>query len=77
MAAKQNLDSNRWFNNVEITASRRCGAETTTYVRNIFKYYVTYKLIVEEQENKEKARGAIGVSGSSTLPQVGTSAPNK
>jgi membrane-bound lytic murein transglycosylase MltF len=77
MAAKQNLDPNRWFNNVEITAARRCGAETTTYVRNIFKYYVTYKLIVEAQETEEKARGAIGVSGSSTPPQVGTSAPNK
>jgi len=77
MAAKQNLDPNRWFNNVEITAARRCGAETTTYVRNIFKYYVTYKLIVEAQEQEEKARAAIGVSGSSTQPQAGTSAPNK
>jgi len=77
MAAKQNLDPNRWFNNVEITAGKRCGTQTTTYVRNIFKYYVTYKLIVEAQEQEEKARAAIGVSGSSTQPQVGTSAPNK
>jgi membrane-bound lytic murein transglycosylase MltF len=77
MAASQHLDADRWFNNVEITTGKRCGTQTTTYVRNIFKYYVTYKLIVEAQEKEEKARGAIGVSGSSTQPQAGTSAPNK
>jgi membrane-bound lytic murein transglycosylase MltF len=57
MATSHHLDADRWFNNVEITAAKRCGAETTTYVRNIFKYYVTYKLIVAA----EKARGALGV----------------
>ena len=32
------------------------GSETTTYVRNIYKYYVGYKLLVEAQETREKAR---------------------
>ena len=34
---------------------RRCGVETTTYVRNIFKYYVAY-LIHEQTELQKKLR---------------------
>ncbi len=30
--------------------------ETTTYIRNIFKYYVSYKLMVDVQEVQQKAR---------------------
>jgi hypothetical protein len=30
--------------------------ETTTYVRNVFKYYVAYKLQLETQEMARKAR---------------------
>jgi len=59
MAASQDLDADRWFNNVEITAAKRCGAETTTYVRNILKYYVSYKLLVDAQQQAEKARSAV------------------
>jgi len=59
MAASQGLDPNRWFNNVEITAAKRCGAQTTTYVRNIYKYYVAYKLILTAQTQGEKARSEI------------------
>ena len=36
-----------WFNNVELIAAERIGAETVTYVSNIYKYYVAYKLAVE------------------------------
>jgi membrane-bound lytic murein transglycosylase MltF len=57
-AAARNLDPNRWFNNVEIIVAERVGAETTTYVRNIFKYYVTYKLILEAQQQAAAARQA-------------------
>jgi hypothetical protein len=30
--------------------------ETTTYVRNIYKYYVAYKLALDAQEAARKAR---------------------
>ena len=43
-AEKRGLDPNIWFNNVEIVTAERIGIETTTYVRNIFKYYVSYRL---------------------------------
>ena len=39
-AVKRRLDPDKWFNNVEIVAAEKIGIETTTYVRNIFKYYV-------------------------------------
>jgi membrane-bound lytic murein transglycosylase MltF len=55
-AAKQGLDADKWFNNVEVVTARRIGIETTTYVRNIFKYYVAYKLQMEVQDAAKKAR---------------------
>jgi membrane-bound lytic murein transglycosylase MltF len=38
-AKNQRLDPDKWFNNVEIVASKRIGQETVHYVRNIYKYY--------------------------------------
>jgi membrane-bound lytic murein transglycosylase MltF len=55
-AEKDGLDPDRWFNNVEIVTARKIGIETTTYVRNIYKYYVSYKLMQESQEAGKKAR---------------------
>jgi len=43
-AKDQGLDPNKWFNNVEIIASKRIGQETVQYVRNIYKYYTAYRL---------------------------------
>lgn len=31
------------------------GQETVTYVSNIYKYYIAYKLTVEQSEVKKKA----------------------
>ncbi len=45
-AEKKGLNPNVWFGNVERIASERIGRETVTYVSNIFKYYVAYRLIV-------------------------------
>jgi membrane-bound lytic murein transglycosylase MltF len=53
--AKRGLDPNVWFNNVEIIAARRIGAQTVQYVSNIYKYYVAYKLITEAEEERAKA----------------------
>src|SRR5215813_12015643 len=44
VAATRGLDPDQWFNNVEVITAERIGIETTTYVRNIYKYYSTYKL---------------------------------
>jgi membrane-bound lytic murein transglycosylase MltF len=58
-AERQGLDPDRWFNNVEIPVAQKIGVETTTYVRNIFKYYVAYKLVAEAQRATQKARRQI------------------
>jgi membrane-bound lytic murein transglycosylase MltF len=58
-AAKLGLDPDKWFNNVEITIAKRIGMETTTYVRNIFKYYVAYKMIQDAQQAAAAARSTV------------------
>jgi membrane-bound lytic murein transglycosylase MltF len=58
-AQKRGLDPNVWFGNVERIASERIGRETVTYVSNIYKYYVAYKLIASENERRKAAKQAI------------------
>jgi len=55
-AERRGLDPNKWFNNVEVVISQRIGTETTTYVRNIYKYYVAYRLTLDAQAEVEKAK---------------------
>jgi membrane-bound lytic murein transglycosylase MltF len=55
-AQKRGLDPNLWFNNVEIVTAEKIGIETTTYVRNIFKYYAAYKLVTQAQVTAESAK---------------------
>ncbi|MBN8493831.1 MAG: lytic transglycosylase F [Burkholderiales bacterium] len=54
-AEKRGLDPDKWFNNVEVITAEKIGMETTTYVRNIFKYYTSYKLTLEAQQEREQA----------------------
>jgi membrane-bound lytic murein transglycosylase MltF len=54
-AVKRGLDPDKWFNNVEIVVAQKIGTETTTYVRNIYKYYVTYKLTLDAEATRQKA----------------------
>ena len=61
-AVKRGLDPDKWFNNVELVVAERIGLETTTYVRNIYKYYVAYRLTMAAQEEARKAREA-GIPG--------------
>jgi membrane-bound lytic murein transglycosylase MltF len=58
-AEKRGLDPNVWFGNVEQIASERIGRETVTYVSNIYKYYVAYRLVVEENERRNAAKASI------------------
>ena len=52
-AASEGLDPNLWINNVELVAARQIGRETVTYVRNIFKYYVAYRMAWEERRLRQ------------------------
>ena len=58
--AKRGLDPNVWFGNVERVASERIGRETVTYVSNIFKYYITYKLMTAQRDRREAAKAEVG-----------------
>ncbi|HHL35524.1 MAG TPA: transporter substrate-binding domain-containing protein [Desulfobulbaceae bacterium] len=51
-AKQRGLDPNVWFNNVEVIAARRIGRETVRYVSNIYKYYVAYKRIEQQEARK-------------------------
>jgi membrane-bound lytic murein transglycosylase MltF len=55
-AAKRGLDPDKWFNNVEVVTAEKIGIETTTYVRNIFKYYASYKLTLDAKLTSEKMK---------------------
>jgi membrane-bound lytic murein transglycosylase MltF len=56
LAAERGLDPNQWFNHVEVATARKIGLETTTYVRNVYKYYVAYKLLEEAHAAARSAR---------------------
>ncbi len=53
-AAKRGLNPNIWFHNVEYVAAEKIGAETVTYVANIYKYYIAYRLILDQKAVKAK-----------------------
>ena len=58
-AAERGLDPNVWFHNVEYVAEEEIGAETVTYVSNIYKYYVAYHLIEESLGQREQAKDTL------------------
>jgi membrane-bound lytic murein transglycosylase MltF len=53
---KKGLNPNVWFGNVERVASERIGRETVTYVSNIFKYYISYRLLADLEARREAAK---------------------
>lgn len=55
-AQDEGFDPNKWFGNVELVAAKDIGQETVQYVSNIFKYYVAYKMTVEQGELREQAK---------------------
>jgi len=54
-AAKRGLNPNVWFHNVEYVAAEKIGAETVTYVSNIYKYYIAYSLMIESRQARKAA----------------------
>jgi membrane-bound lytic murein transglycosylase MltF len=64
-AAKMGLDPNVWFHNVEVAAARVIGRETVQYVSNIYKYYIAYRMIIDQMERKTRLmKGNSDVSSS-------------
>jgi membrane-bound lytic murein transglycosylase MltF len=55
-AAKRGLDPNKWFNNVELIAAEAIGRETVQYVSNIYKYYLAYKMVMEQEQGRQKVK---------------------
>jgi membrane-bound lytic murein transglycosylase MltF len=55
-AEQKGFNPNIWFGNVERIAAERVGQETVTYVSNIYKYYIAYKLVQEEAAEREKTK---------------------
>lgn len=58
-AAKAGYDPNVWFDNVEIFAAREIGRETVQYVANIMKYYIAYRLTLEQQASRQSTKEAL------------------
>ncbi len=50
-APSQGLDPNVWFGNVELLVAQSVGPVTVQYVSNIYKYYIAYKLVVEQGQS--------------------------
>ena len=58
-AETQGLDPNVWIGNVERVASARIGRETVTYVSNIYKYYLAYRLVMAHLERRDAAKAQV------------------
>ncbi len=54
-AQRQGLDPNKWFDNVELVVAKNIGQVTVTYVGNVYKYYIAYKLALEESKAQHNA----------------------
>ena len=52
-AAGEGLDPDQWFGNVELVVAKDVGQQTVQYVSNIYKYYVAYKLTLEQSATKK------------------------
>jgi len=58
-ARSRGLDPDKWFNNVEVVIAEKAGIETPTYVRNIYKYYTAYKLMMEVEDERRAAKSKV------------------
>jgi len=58
-AAAEGYDPNRWFNNVEVIASKEIGRETVQYVSNIYKYYLAYTMVTQKNEQRRAGQNKV------------------
>ncbi|MGD9192479.1 MAG: lytic transglycosylase F [Desulfobacterales bacterium] len=52
--AEMGLNPNVWLHNVEVAAAKNIGRETVQYVSNIYKYYIAYRMIIDQMQKKER-----------------------
>ena len=64
-AEAMGYDPNVWFDNVEVIAAREIGRETVQYVTNIYRYYLTYRMIAAQELKRRSARAAAGLGAGS------------
>ncbi len=57
-AAAEGHDPDLWLDNVELVAARRIGRETVRYVRNVYKYYVAYRMAWEDHTLRQSLDAA-------------------
>ncbi len=61
-AQERGLDPNRWFGHVERIAAEKIGRETVSYVANINKYYIAYKLYFNKTAARDKILKNVGAT---------------
>ena len=49
---QEGVNPDVWFNQVEHVAARMIGQDAVLYVRNVFKYYVAYKLAQQTEAER-------------------------
>jgi membrane-bound lytic murein transglycosylase MltF len=55
-AKAMGFDPNQWFDHVEVAAARSISREPVIYVRNILKYFISYKLLEEIRLKKKVSK---------------------
>ena len=54
--AENGLDPNVWFGNVEHVVAKEIGRETVQYVSHIYKYFIAYRILFDQREDRLKAK---------------------
>src|SRR4030095_12268021 len=67
---KRGLNPNVWFGNVERVVSERIGRETVTYVSNIYKYYIAYRLTLEREAARDRAKNEVKSQQENRSPET-------
>ena len=56
LAFKRGYNGNIWFNNMEVIVAEKIGRETVQYVNNIYKYYLAYRYVREQNRKKQAVK---------------------
>ncbi|MBY5991087.1 transglycosylase SLT domain-containing protein [Ferrimonas balearica] len=67
-AAERGLDPNEWFNNVEDLVAAEIGSETVRFVSNIYRYYIAYRRVLDEEAARAQVREALERTGVNPAP---------
>lgn len=60
LAKRKNMNPDIWFQNVEYAMGEVIGVEPVRYVANISKYYLAYKSVELQQQQREEAKRQVG-----------------